>query len=83
MKRDSTEDLTVDRWSNVPNSYVNNDGKPNLNNSNVDNDNDARVAEGYEDSQDLMHALEPASNHTASFAQTCLDLENVCFISKF
>ncbi len=35
---------TVDGWSIVPNSYVNNDGKPNLNNSDVDNDNDVRLA---------------------------------------
>ena len=32
----------------VPNSNVNNNGKPNLNNSNVSNDNDARVAVKYE-----------------------------------
>lgn len=61
---------------------MNNDGKPNLNNSNVENDNDARVAEGYMGKQDLMHAFEPAAGHTASFAQACLDLENVCFVSK-
>ena len=34
----------VGKWSNVPNSYVNNDGKPNLNRSNVDNSDDARFA---------------------------------------
>ncbi len=28
----------------MPNSYVNDDGKPNLNNSNAENDNDARVS---------------------------------------
>ena len=73
---------TVDKWSNVPNSYVNNDGKPNLNNSNAENDNDARLAVRYLWRQDLMHALEPAPDHPAGFAQACLDLENVCFISK-
>ena len=31
----------------VPNSYVNDDGKPNLNNSNARNDNHARVAVRY------------------------------------
>lgn len=34
----------IDSWSNVPNSYVNDDGKPNLNNSNVQNDNNARLS---------------------------------------
>jgi len=61
---------------------VDNDGKPNLNNSNVENDNDARVAEGYVGDRDLVHALEPAASHAACFAQACLDLENVCFVSK-
>jgi hypothetical protein len=82
MKQDSAEDLTVDRWSIVPNSYVNNDGKPNLNNSNADNQNDARVAERYRVTRDLLHALEPATGHTASFAQACLDLENIRFVDK-
>lgn len=31
----------------MPNSYVNDDGKPNLNNSNVQNDNNGRVAVRY------------------------------------
>ncbi len=30
-------------WSNVPNSYVNDDGKPNFNNSDSENDDHARV----------------------------------------
>jgi|GEM_PF-3272770 len=34
----------VDRWPVVPNSYVNNDDKPNLNNSDADNQNDDRLA---------------------------------------
>lgn len=62
---------------------MNNDGKPNLNNSDVENDNDARVSEGYVGDQDLLHALEPAAGHPASFAQACLDLENIRFVSKF
>lgn len=37
----------IDDFQNVPNSYVNDDGKPNLNDSNVDNDNHARVSVRY------------------------------------
>lgn len=72
---------TVDRWPIVPNSYVNNDGKPNLNNSDADNDNDVRLAERYKGGN-LVHAFEPAANHAACFAQTCLDFQNICFICK-
>lgn len=32
----------------MPNFYVNNNGKPNLDRSNADNDNDGRFALGYE-----------------------------------
>lgn len=71
----------MDRWQIVPNSYVNNDGKPNLNNSNADNDNDVRLAERCK-GESLMHAFEPATNHTACFAQACLDFQNICFVSK-
>ncbi len=56
----------------MPNSYVNNDGKPNLNNSNAENENDARLAV-WCISVSLMHAFEPAANHSACFAQACLD----------
>lgn len=35
--------MRIDDWSNVPKSYVNDNGKPNLNNSNAENDNNARV----------------------------------------
>lgn len=34
----------IDDWSKLPNSYVNDDGKPNLNNSDADNQNDGRVS---------------------------------------
>lgn len=35
--------VRIDDWQNVPNSYVNDDGKPNFNNSNAENENDGRV----------------------------------------
>ena len=35
-------------WLNVPNSFVNIDGKPYLDNSNAEIDNEARVAVRYE-----------------------------------
>jgi hypothetical protein len=60
---------------------VNNDGKPNLNNSEADNENDARLAarcKGYS----LMHAFEPAAYHTACFAQACLDFKDICFVCE-
>lgn len=53
----------LDDWSNVPNSYVNDDGKPNLNNSNADNDNDARVSVRYDGK--LSDAFAPAANLAA------------------
>lgn len=34
----------IDDWLNVPDSYVNDDGQPNLDNSDVQNDNDGRVS---------------------------------------
>ena len=36
-------EMRIDSWLNVPNSYVNDNGKPNLNNSNAENDDNARV----------------------------------------
>jgi len=75
------EESTVDRWPIVPNSYVNNDGKPNLNDSNAENENDARLAV-WCTGAGLVHAFEPAANHTACFAQTCLDFEHICFVCK-
>lgn len=75
------EESMVVRWPIVPNSYVNNDGKPNLNNSNAENENDARLAVWCV-GVGLVHAFEPAANHTACFAQTCLDFEYICFVCK-
>lgn len=66
----------------MPNSYVNNDGKPNLNNSNAENENDARLAVWCM-RVGLMHAFEPAANHPACFAQACLDFKYVRFVGEF
>lgn len=71
----------MDRWPIVPNSYVNNDGNPNLNNSNAENENDARLAVWCMGG--LMGAFEPAANHTACLAQAPLDLKHICFVSEF
>lgn len=65
----------------MPNSYVNNDGKPNLNNSNAENENDARLAV-WCISVSLMHAFEPAANHSACFAQACLDFKYIRFVGE-
>ena len=65
----------------MPNSYVNNDGKPNLNNSNAENENDARLAV-WCISVGLMHAFEPAAYHTACLAQACLDFKDICFVCE-
>lgn len=65
----------------MPNSYVNNDGKPNLNNSNAENENDARLAV-WCISVGLMHAFEPAPDHSTGFAQACLDFKYVRFVGK-
>ncbi len=65
----------------MPNSYVNNDGKPNLNNSNAENENDARLAV-WCISVGLMHAFEPAADHSACFAQACLDFKYVRFVGE-
>ena len=62
--------MRIDSWSNVPNSYVNDDGKPNLNNSNAENDNDARVLVRIEG--DLVHTFTPAANLSASFREFSL-----------
>lgn len=61
----------IDSWSNVPNSYVNDDGKPNLNNSNAENDNNARVLVRIK--AVLRNTLTPAANLTAGFSEFCLD----------
>lgn len=65
----------------MPNSYVNNDGKPNLNNSNAENENDARLAVRCI-GVGLMHAFEPAADHSTCLAQACLDFEYICFICE-
>lgn len=38
--------LILDRWQNMPYSFVNNDGKPNLDNANDNNHNNACLAVG-------------------------------------
>lgn len=71
----------LDGWPHVPNSYVNDDGKPNLDNSNAENDNDARVAVRCM-GVGLMHASEPAACHPACFAQACLDFKHISFVGE-
>ncbi|MEI7522496.1 MAG: hypothetical protein WCJ86_03440 [Candidatus Saccharibacteria bacterium] len=68
----------IDDWSNVPNSYVNDNGKPNLNNSDADNDNDARVSVRIEGS--LINTFAPAADLAARFGEFGLYLERVGFI---
>ncbi len=70
----------IDDWSYVPNSNVNDDGKPNLNNSNAENDNDARVLVRIED--DLVYTFTPAANLSASFREFSLQFEGVSVINE-
>lgn len=60
---------------------MNNDGEPNLNNSKAENENEARLAARCRE-YGLVHAFEPPANHTAGFAQACLNLEYVCFVCE-
>jgi len=66
----------------VPNSYVNDNGKPNLNNSNADNDNDndARVSVRIEVT--LTNALTPAANLTTGFGKFCLNFQSVGIVDE-
>lgn len=57
----------IDGNLNVPNSNVNDGGKPNVNNSNAENDNDARVLARIE--VPLIDTFAPATNLTASFGE--------------
>ena len=70
----------IDDWSNVPNSNVNDNGKPNLNNSNAENDNDARVLVRIEVT--LIDAFTPAADLTASFGEFGLQFQSVCIINQ-
>lgn len=56
----------IDDWSNVPNSNVNDNGKPNLNNSNAENDNNARVLVRIEVS--LVYTFAPAADLATGFS---------------
>lgn len=62
----------------MPNSYVNDNGKPNLNNSNVENDNDARVLVRIE--VVLGDTLTPAAYLTAGFGEFSLQFEGISVI---
>ncbi len=68
----------IDDWSNVPNSNVNDNGKPNLNNSDAENDNDARVLVRIEVT--LIDAFTPAADLTANFGEFGLQFECVSVI---
>lgn len=63
----------------MPNSYVNDDGQPNLENDDADFDNDARVAVRYRVGN-LLGAFTPPADHAAGFTELCLDLEDVRLI---
>lgn len=63
----------------VPNSYVNDDGKPNLNNSNADNDDDGRLAVRF---RKLLHTFAPATNLPAGFSQFSLKFKNISLVGK-
>ena len=70
--------IRIDSWPNVPNSYVNDDGKPNLNNSNAENDNDARVLVRIEVA--LVYTFTPAADLAACFGEFCLQFECIGII---
>lgn len=63
---------------NVPNSYLNDNGKPNVNNSNAENDNDARVLVGMKVT--LIYAFTPAANLTTGFSEFSLQFERISVI---
>ena len=67
-------------WSNVPNSNVNDDGKPNLNNSNAENNNDARVLVMIE--VILIDTFTPATNLAACFSELCLKFQSIGIIDE-
>ncbi len=75
-----TYEMRIDSWLNVPNSYVNDDGKPNLNNSNAENDNDARVLVRIEVA--LVYTFTPAADLSASLRELSLQFEGVSVINK-
>lgn len=72
--------IRIDSWPNVPNSYVNDDSKPNLNNSNAENDNDARVLVRIEVA--LVYTFTPAADLSASFREFSLQFEGVSVINE-
>lgn len=66
----------------MPNSYVNDDGKPNLDNSNADNENEARVSVRSEGDNQLGQALAPAADLAAGVGQACLEFEQIRFVGQ-
>lgn len=67
----------LDDWSNVPWSNVNDDGKPNLNNSNATNDNKARLAMR----QSLHNTLAPATDLPAGVGELGLEFKDIGLVS--
>lgn len=63
---------TVDRWPIVPNSYVNDDGKPNLNNSNADNENDVRLSARCKGRGQCTLLSQPPIIRRASLKRACI-----------
>ena len=70
----------IDSILNVPNSNVNDDSEPNLNNSNAENDNDARVLVRIEET--LVDAFTPAANLAACFSKLCLEFQGIGIIDE-
>lgn len=68
-------DKRIDDWLNVPNSNVNDNGEPNLNNSDAENDNDARVLVRIKVL--LADTFTPAANLAARFGEFGLQFQCV------
>lgn len=79
--QDSGKNKVSDGWSNVPKSYVNDNGKPKLNNTDADHRDDARVAAGHEGIR-LLAALKPTAYHTTGFAEARLQFQYVGLVGK-
>lgn len=65
----------------MPNSYVNDNGEPNLNNSNAENDNDARVSVRIEGS--LPDTPAPAADLPPGFGELGVEFQDIGFINQF
>lgn len=64
----------IDRWLNVPNSNVNDNGKANLDNNDAENDGDGRVLVRIEV---LTDTFEPATDLLTRFGELGLKFQGV------